>query len=787
MTEWIARFSFKYRIMILLIAVCITVFMSFGLRHLETKTKIEDMLPKNHPYIKLIKKFEKVFGGGNTVMCELLARHGDIFNTKFLKKLKRVTQQFRYNEYTYPLLVDSITLQKAKYITVRGGGEIHIASLIWPRIPTTKKGLQMLRQHVLGSPLYKGTLVSSDGKAALIIAQFKPTVDYSRLYTFFSRLKQTENDEIATIHLTGRPVLLATIYSHWPKIFILFGITLMFIALLLYIFLRCAVGVIIPLAVTAMSTLWGLGFAGYMHLNFDPLMIVLPFLVSVRCVSSAVQKCTRYIEEEGLTGRKDIAAKNTIASMLMPCVTAVSTDAAGFGVMILSDIPFLQNISVILTCWIINLIFLSGIVAPILAYYLPAPNRKSRSKTHAHRKKKGMWKRVNGALAVFSISPFGRKFIVTAVIAFAAIFGWKAARITVGEITPGSGILKPTSPYNRDFAEITKRFDRTGPDTLILFFEGEPGAVQSPEFLHYIETFEFYMMTHMSDLCGGYKSLTNIVRQMNYVFHEGDPSWGIIPDRKKATEDLILLYRQKQPPGGFDSFADRLFRYGNTVLFFKNHTCCTIKRIEKEMEQFFHAHPPILKETGKFEPAGGVIGANAAINDSLQKDHLKIDLTVLSAIFIICAICFRSFLISVFITVPLAVANIIGFGLMSFMGLSLTIESIPIAAVGIAIGVDFSIYLHSRYKEEFIQCKDLKTSLINGATSVGRAVLFIALVMILPLSMWGFLADIRFQSQMGLFYALIFFVNLLFTLTFQPAIVTIFSKSVKKNMKARPV
>ena len=144
-------------------------------------------------------------------------------------------------------------------------------------------------------------------------------------------------------------------------------------------------------------------------------------------------------------------------------------------------------------------------------------------------------------------------------------------------------------------------------------------------------------------------------------------------------------------------------------------------------------------------------------------------------------------MISVFITVPLAVANIIGFGLMSFMGLSLTIESIPIAAVGIAIGVDFSIYLHSRYKEEFIQCKDLKTSLINGATSVGRAVLFIALVMILPLSMWGFLADIRFQSQMGLFYALIFFVNLLFTLTFQPAIVTIFNKSVKKNMKARPV
>jgi predicted RND superfamily exporter protein len=159
MTNGIARFSFKYRVAILLLAAGITVFMSFGLRHLETTTKIDDMLPTGHPYIKLIKKFEPIFGGGNTVMCELKASQGDIFKVEFLKKLKRVTRQFRYNDYTYPLLIDSITLQKAKHITVRGGGEVHIESLIWPRIPTTEAGLQRLKQHALDSPLYNGALV----------------------------------------------------------------------------------------------------------------------------------------------------------------------------------------------------------------------------------------------------------------------------------------------------------------------------------------------------------------------------------------------------------------------------------------------------------------------------------------------------------------------------------------------------------------------------------------------------------------------------------------------------
>jgi len=761
--------------------------MSFGLQHLDTKAKIEDLLPTGHPYIKLIKKFAPIFGGGNTVMCELRAKQGDIFKVKFLQKLKRITRQFRYNDYTYPLLTDSITLQKSKFITVRGGGEVHIESLIWPRIPTTEAGLQKLKQHTLGSSLYNGVLVSADGKAALIVAQFKPTVDYSKLQVFFSRLKQKENDNLATIHLTGRPVLLATIYSHWTKIFILFGVTFLFIAILLFVFLRSAIGVIVPLAVMIMSTLWGLGFAGYTHLNFDPLMVVLPFLVSIRCVSSAVQKAARYIEEEERSKRKDLAVQKTIASMFMPCVTAVSTDAAGFGVLMLSDIPFLHNISLLLTCWIINLIFLSGIVAPLLAYYLPSPKHSHRlkSKRSAHKKSKGRWKRLNKALAVFAIKPFGRRFVVVMVLTIAVLFGCEAMKIPVGEITPGSGLLKPDSPYNLDFAEITSRFDHIGPDTFTLFFEGQPGAVQSPEFLRYIEAFEFHMLEHLPDICGGYKSLTSIVRQVNSVFHEGDPAWGLIPNQKKATEDLLLLYRQKQPPGGFDCFSDRLFRYGNTVLFFKNHTSATIRRIEEEMHRFFDEHPPVLKGLGIFEPAGGVIGVHAAVNDSLRKDHLKVDLTILCAVFVICAICFRSLLIAVFIIIPLAVANLVGVGLMSLMGLSLTIESIPITAVGVAIGVDFSIYLHSRYREEFFKCGEVETSLVNGAMSVGRTILFIALVMIIPLCIWGALADIRFQSQMGLFYALIFFVNLLFALVFQPAIVAIFGKYIEKQLRAK--
>ncbi len=781
-TAWIAEYAFRFRIPLLILTFIITAIMAYGIKGLQTKARLEDMLPENHPYIKLHKKYSSIFGGANTVLCELRVKKGDIFNPKFLKMLQELTWKFRYYRDVYPLLVDSITLEKAKYITVRGGGEIYIGTLVWPRIPRTKKRLEELKEHTLGSPFYNGVLVSSDGKSALIVAQFKPTIEYKDLYHFVQKLREKYTNNYTEIHLTGRPILLATIYSHWKRVIFLFALTFTISGILLFLFLRCIIAFTVPLAVAILSATWGIGLAGYLKLNFDPLMIVLPFLVLVRCMSSAVQKVERYIEEELKTHRKDIAAKRTIESMLPPCIGAVLTDAAGFGVMILSDIPFLKTISIILSLWILNLIFLSGIMAAIFCYYLPAPSAYKDKKLFRP-STKDIWTKFNKRLAEFSISRHGKIAVISFLFLTALTFGIEASKIRIGEIYPGSSILKRSSIYNRDFEEITRRFDRIGPDTFILYFEGRPGSVEDPRFLRYIEAFEYYMKEHMPGLCGGWKSLTTIVKRLNFMFHEGDPSWALIPTKKKATEDLILLYRQKQPPGGFDCFADRLFRFGNTVLFFKNHTDVTIKKIKKYMNEFFKIHPPKIKGLGEFKPAGGVIGVHAAINESLQRDHLRIDSTILVAIYLICTIVFRSFLIGSFLVIPLIVANIVGFGLMSMLGLSLTIETIPIAAVGVGIGVDFSVYLYSRYKEEYEISDNTRRNLIAGAESVGRAILFIALVMIIPLSIWGFLAEIRFQAQMGMFYALIFLVNLIFSLTFQPAIVSIFAKRVQKVLK----
>jgi len=71
-----------------------------------------------------------------------------------------------------------------------------------------------------------------------------------------------------------------------------------------------------------------------------------------------------------------------------------------------------------------------------------------------------------------------------------------------------------------------------------------------------------------------------------------------------------------------------------------------------------------------------------AVNDEMTRSHLLIDSTVLFAIFILCALFYRSALAGLMLTVPLILANLLAFAYMSMANIGLSINTLPIAAVG---------------------------------------------------------------------------------------------------------
>ena len=67
MIEKIAQFIVNRRLLIAILVLATTGFLLYHALHIPIQTFFPDLLPQNHPFVKLIKKHPK-FGGTNSVI-----------------------------------------------------------------------------------------------------------------------------------------------------------------------------------------------------------------------------------------------------------------------------------------------------------------------------------------------------------------------------------------------------------------------------------------------------------------------------------------------------------------------------------------------------------------------------------------------------------------------------------------------------------------------------------------------------------------------------------------------
>jgi predicted RND superfamily exporter protein len=135
------------------------------------------------------------------------------------------------------------------------------------------------------------------------------------------------------------------------------------------------------------------------------------------------------------------------------------------------------------------------------------------------------------------------------------------------------------------------------------------------------------------------------------------------------------------------------------------------------------------------------------------------------------------------LTLPLLLANAVAGAYMSLSNIGLSINTLPIAAVGVGVGDNFCIYLYSRCMEEYpLQGGDWKQAIIQSVCTTGKAVVYTGLVIILPVLTWYVFSDMKFQGEMGFFLAIILGANVLLTLTLHPLLIYIIKpKFIRKG------
>ena len=197
---------------------------------------------------------------------------------------------------------------------------------------------------------------------------------------------------------------------------------------------------------------------------------------------------------------------------------------------------------------------------------------------------------------------------------------------------------------------------------------------------------------------------------------------------------------------------------------------------------FLKDHPMKL-ENGEFKLAGGRIGLEIAVNEEMKASHMKIDIMVFLTILFMCSVCFRSLVAGLMLTVPLIVANLMAFAYMALNGIGLSINTLPVAAVGVGVGVDFAIYVYSRCMEEYPKYRDYRQTVLVAVRTSGKAVLYTGLTLILAVIPWYLISELKFQAQMGFFLSMLLCANVLLSLTLHPLLIVLIKPHfIKRNV-----
>ncbi|MCV6627813.1 MAG: MMPL family transporter, partial [Cellvibrionaceae bacterium] len=190
--------------------------------------------------------------------------------------------------------------------------------------------------------------------------------------------------------------------------------------------------------------------------ELDPFSILVPFLVFAIGVSHGAQKLNGVIRDVGRGCHPYVAARYTFRALFLAGVTALLSDGVGFAVLMIIQIPVIQDLAITASIGVLVLIFTNLILVPIIFSYLGIGDKacvRAQTSPKLMHEMHSVWR----FLLLFTERGPAKAAIIVSLIL--AAFGLYVAQdLKIGDLDPGAPELRPDSRYNKDVAFMIENY-----------------------------------------------------------------------------------------------------------------------------------------------------------------------------------------------------------------------------------------------------------------------------------------------------------------------------------------
>ncbi|CAI8873019.1 MULTISPECIES: efflux RND transporter permease subunit [Pseudomonas] len=774
------RLVFNHRPLFMLLMALATVVLGYmAMTRLELRPSFEKMIPQSQPYIQnYLENRQSLRGLGNSVRVVVENTRGDIFDPHYLTVLKQVNDELFLMQGVDRAWMKSLWSSAVRWteVTEQGfqGG---------PVMPDSYQGsasdIEQLRQNINRAGIV-GSLVASDYKSSMLIVPLldKATATGQGInYHAFSRqLEERLRDRIEfasdAVHMAGEEgkgqykirvigfaKLMGDLIDGLIQVMMFFGLAVVTSLLIIYAYTRCVRSTLLVVGCSLIAVVWQLGIVAWLGYAIDPYSVLVPFLIFAIGVSHAAQKMNGIMQDIARGTHKLIAARYTFRRLFIAGVTALLADAVGFAVLMLIDIPVIQDLAITASIGVAVLIFTSLLLMPVALSYIgvgrKAAERALKIDTRAeHHKGFGkLW----DLLDRFTTRKWATGTVLVAVLL--GIGGFMVSlQLKIGDLDSGAPELRADSRYNRDNAYITSHYALSS-DQFAVMIKTAPEGCLDYKTLILADRLAWKLQQHPGVQTT--VSLVNAVRQITAGTFEGNPKLNNIQRNQN-----VLNYAAQQASVNAPELFNTDCSLMPVIAYLKDHKAETLDAVVEIAEQFARENS---SEDRQFLLAAGNAGIEAATNIVVREANRTMLLYVYLAVTLFCLITFRSWRATLVALLPLVLTSILCEALMVAMGIGVKVATLPVIALGVGIGVDYALYLLSVQLQYQRQGLSLSEAYRKAVAFTGRVVGLVGITLAAGVVCWVW-SPIKFQADMGILLTFMFLWNMLGALILIPAL-----------------
>lgn len=752
---------FDYRRSVIAFFVIATAAMGWYATQLRIDAGFTKHLPKGHPYMETFLEYREEFGGANRILVAIMAREGDIFTPEFFDTLKDATDEVFFLPGVNRSSVRSLFTPNVRFTEVVVGG-IAGGNVVPADFEPTEEGLAQVRSNVLKAGIV-GRLVANDFSGAMIsaeLSEFDPntgeSIDYVEVAGLLEekirRQFSTYNGREYDIHIIGFAKVVGDVTDGAGRVVLFFFVAFVITAFLIFVYASSWRITALILACSLLAVVWQLGLLPILGFGLDPMSILVPFLVFAIAVSHAMQMVSAARAEIFLGSDFEQAARKAFKRLLLPGSVALASDTIGFITILLIDIGIIREMAITASLGVAVIILTNLVLLPVLLTYLAFVEEyrvrlQERAATFSR-----FWR----ILSTTASKP-GSLVVLAFGAALLAVGLWRGTDVAIGDLHPGVPELRPDSRYNQDTIAITQNFS-IGVDVMSVFAESIPQGCIDYDAMSAIDDFGWWM----SNVEGvqSTMSLPIVAKGINAGWNEGNLKWHVLPRNQAA------LVQATSPVDTSSGLLNSDCSVMPVLLFTTDHKATTIDRIVREVKLYEDAYG---SESAHFRLAGSIVGVWAATNEAVEAAQFPILFYVFSAVIILCLVSFRSLAGTLCIVLPLGLVSLLAYALMNTLQIGLKVNTLPVVALGVGIGVDYGIYIFSRFQSLVKEGYSITEGYFTTLAISGFGVIFTGCALAIGVATWIF-SPLQFQADMGILLTFMFLMNMLGAILLLPAL-----------------